>query len=258
MDMSYHLSDNLKRLRMPAVIENLELRAREATDHNLGYVEFLSLLIQDEIDSRESNNLAKRLKAARLQPHMSFEAFDFHFNAESLLPKTLNDLATCHFVQEKRNLVLCGPPGIGKTHIAQAIGHEVCRRGSEVLFSKTHKTLEELSDALSPKRVQRLWKRIVHVPLLILDDFGFRRYSAEEAELLYAISDERLGTGSTIITSNRPAEDWFGVFPDPVIGGAVLDRIASGAQKIIVEKAKSYRKYGLSKPKQFTKDRDSV
>ncbi len=79
---------------------------------------------------------------------------------------------------------------------------------------------------------------------MILDDFGFRKYETKEAELLYALADERLGSGSTVITSNRPAEDWYGVFPDPVIGGAILDRLVSGAIKIIVEQAKSYRKSG--------------
>ena len=106
--------------------------------------------------------------------------------------------------------------------------------------------------------MKRLWKRITRIPLLILDDFGFRRYSSEEAELLYAISDERLGSGSTIITSNRPTEDWFSVFPDPVIGGAVLDRLASGAQKLIVEKAKSYRKHGPGRPQGFEKVPESI
>jgi len=91
---------------------------------------------------------------------------------------------------------------------------------------------------------KRLWKRITRIPLFILDDFGFRRYSSEEAELLNAISDERLGRGSTTITSNRPTEERFSVLPDPVIGGAVLDRLASSAQKLIVEKAKSYRNHG--------------
>ena len=258
MDITYHLTGNLKRLRMPAVIENLETRLQEAKERNLGYLEFLSLLVQDEIVSRESNNLAGRIKKARIDPQMSFEAFDFHFNADALPPKTIRDLSTCHFLEQKRNLLLCGPPGIGKSHIAQGVGHEACRRGYEVLFSKTHKTLEELSDPLAPKKVKRLWKRITRIPLLILDDFGFRRYSSEEAEMLYAISDERLGSGSTIITSNRPTEDWFSVFPDPVIGGAVLDRLASGAQKLIVEKAKSYRKHGPARPEGFEKEPESI
>jgi len=120
----------------------------------------------------------------------------------------------------------------------------VCRRGLEALFIKTHKLLEQLSDGEYPRRAARLWKRLRSVSLLILDDFGFRGYQTKEAELLYAICDERLGTGSIILTSNRPVEDWYGVFPDPVIGGAILDRLASPAIKLIIEKGRSYRKEG--------------
>ena len=128
--------------------------------------------------------------------------------------------------------------------MVQAIGHEVCRRGSEALFIKTHKLLEQLYDDQYPRRAARLWKRVRTVSALILDDFGFRRYETNEAELLYSICDERLGNGSIILTSNRPVEDWYSVFPDPVIGGAILDRLASPAIKLIIEKGRSYRKEG--------------
>jgi DNA replication protein DnaC len=244
MDMTHHLTTNLKRLRMPGMIDNLESRCREAADLAMGYREFLSLLVQDEIASRESNNLVKRIKWGGLSGRLTFEGFDYRFNAESIPPETVRDLASCHFIERNQNLILCGPPGIGKTHIAQAIGHEVCRRGHEVAFFKTHKLLEGLLDAAYPRRADRVRKKCVNARLLILDDFGFRRYDAKESEMLYAISDERLGKGSTILTSNRPCEDWYGVFPDPVVGGAVLDRFVSSAVKVIIEKAKSYRKDG--------------
>lgn len=244
MDIRHHLTNDLKRLRMPGMIDTLDLRIREAGDGNFGYLEFLQLLVQDEIANREANNLAKRLKAANLSTRYTFEAFDFHFNDRVLPAPTLRDLATCRFLDRNGNIILCGPPGIGKSHISQAIGHEVCRRGGEVMFTKTHKLLEQMLDAEYPRRATRLWKRVRSVQLLILDDFGFRRYDSREAELLYAICDERLGTGSIILTSNRPVEDWYSVFPDPVIGGAILDRLASGATKLIIEKGRSYRKEG--------------
>lgn len=244
MDLHYHLSNDLKRLRMPGMIETLDLRIKEATDGNYGYLEFFQLLVQDEIANREANNLAKRLKAANLSNRCTFENFDFRFNERVFPPKTIRDLATCRFLDQNSNIIICGPPGIGKSHVVQAIGHEVCRRGSEALFIKTHKLLEQLSDNDYPRRAARLWKRIRTVSALILDDFGFRCYETNEAELLYAICDERLGSGSILLTSNRPAEDWYSVFPDPVIGGAILDRLASPAIKLMVEKGRSYRKEG--------------
>lgn len=244
MNMTHHVQTHLKRLKLPAVMENLETREREAREANLGYVEFLSLLIQDEIASRETNILHKRIADGSLNPRLTFETFDFRFNNEALASATIRDLATCHFIERNQSLIFCGPPGIGKTHIAHAIGHEVCRRGQDALFFKTHKLLEHLVDESYPRRVERLWKRCVSAKLLILDDFGFRRYDARESELLYELSDERLGKATTIITSNRPVDDWYGIFPDPVIGGAILDRLVSGAIKLIVERAKSYRKDG--------------
>lgn len=236
------LEHHLRRLRMPALWDNLDLRLREAQEANLGYLDFLTLLIQDEIDSREANNLNKRIKSGGLSPRMTFETYDYRFNAEVLVPSIIRDLATCRFIQEKRSLVICGPPGIGKTHISQALGNTVCRRGGDALFIKTQSLLETLMDSSYPRRAARLWKQIRKYELLILDDFGFRRYEQREAEILYSLADARLNSASTIITSNRPPEDWYGVFPDPVIGGAVLDRLVAGAIKIIVEQAESYRK----------------
>jgi len=248
MNMNHHVQTHLKRLKLPAVMENLETREREARETNLGYIEFLSLLIQDEIASRETNILQKRIAGGSLNHRLTFETFDFRFNNEALASQTIRDLATCHFIERNQNLIFCGPPGIGKTHIAHAIAHEVARRGHDALFTKTHKLLEQLVDESYPRRVERLWKRCVSAKLLILDDFGFRRYDAKESELLYELSDERLGKATTIITSNRPVDDWYGIFPDPVIGGAILDRLASGAIKLIVERARSFRKEGKNLP----------
>ena len=135
----------------------------------------------------------------------------------------------------------------GKSFIAQAIGHEACRRGKEVLFAKTHKLLAQLQDELHPRRVQALFERTRTVDLLILDDFGFRCYTQSEAELLYTIADERLSRRSTIITTNRPPEDWYAVFPDPVTGGAILDRLIAGAIRLLTTKGRSYRKEGSEK-----------
>lgn len=245
MNTTHHLISQLKQLRMPGIAENLMMRLREAEENALGYAEFLTLLVGDELANREANILAKRVRNGFLDPRLTFESFDFRFNNNALPSQTIRDLATCHFVERQQNLIICGPPGIGKTHVAHGIAHEVCRRGQDALVFKTHKLLEQLDDPLNPKRATRLWKRCFSTKLLILDDFGFRRYDAKECEILYALSDERLSRSSTIITSNRPVEDWYGVFPDPVIGGAVLDRFVSGAVKLIVERARSYRKEGI-------------
>ena len=239
------LTGDLKRLRLPAMADNLDLRAREAEEAKLGYLEFAALLVQDELASRESNSFQKRLKVAGVASRMTFETFDFDFNSVVLPAQVVRDLASCRFIEQQRNLVLAGPPGIGKSHIAQALGHEAARRGLDIVVYKTHKLLERLApDRLSAKRSQIIMKRCLTAGLLILDDFSFRPYSQMETELLYTLSDERLGEASIIVTSNRPPEDWFSVFPDPIVGGAIMDRLVSGAVKLIVTSGRSYRKEG--------------
>ena len=244
MEIRQHLEQNLKRLKMPGMVYNLELRLQEARDNQLGCLEFLSLLIQDEIVNREGNNLQKRVRAAGFGIIKTFEGFDYRFNDEALPSSLIRDLASCHFVEQKRNLVVAGPSGIGKTHIAKAIGHEVCRRGENVIFKKTSKLLQELMEIPQSERAERLLRKCLKVQLLILDDFAFRRLDQKESETLYALADERLGRASTILTSNRPPQDWYGIFPDPVIGQAILDRLVSSAVKVITTKGRSYRKEG--------------
>lgn len=242
------LVNDLKHLKLPAMADSLDTRTRQAEESKLGYLEFAQLLVQDELASRESNSFQKRLKVAGVSNRMTFEAFDFEFNNAVLPAQTIRDIASCRFIEQHRNLVLAGPPGIGKSHIAQAVGHEAARRGLDVIVFKTHKLLERLApDHFSSKRNQILMKRCINAGLLILDDFAFRLYSQQETELLYALSDERLSEGSIVITSNRPPEDWFSIFPDAIVGGAIMDRLVSSAVKLIVTSGRSFRKEGVQK-----------
>ena len=168
----------------------------------------------------------------------------------------MRDLATCHFLEQKQNLVIGGPPGIGKTHAVKAIGHEAARRGYQVLFRSTQKLLAEMQ-ADSSQRAERIMRRAVAVDLLILDDFAFRKLDQREAELLYMLAEERLGRASTVLTSNRPPEDWYAIFPDPVVGGAILDRLVSSAIKIITTKGRSFRRDGKEAEKSAPGDERS-
>lgn len=241
MERAHEIERELKKLRMPGAIQHLDQRLAQAREQNLGYLEFLSLVIQDETVNREANNFAKRLSRAGFGKQATFEGFDFHFNETALPAATIRDLASCRFIEGTTNVAVAGPPGIGKTHIVKAVGHEACRRGYEVLFRTTQRLLSDLL-SLSQERRRRLLRRACQIDLLVLDDFAFRKLDAAEAELLYVIAEERIGAASTMLTSNRPPQDWYSTFPDPIVGGAILDRMVSGAVKLITTNGRSYRK----------------
>lgn len=246
MEHQNQLDASLRRLKLPGMLFNLPMRIREAQEADLDYGEFLSLLVQDECCQRENNTLKTRLRDARFGQENTFEGYDFKFNENAIPAKLVRELAACRFVDMKQNVVIAGPPGIGKTHIAKSVGHEACRRGNTVLFKKAASLLDELkSEKLMLKYT--LFRKCMKTDLLIIDDFGFKKLDNEETECLYRIVDERLGNRSIIVTSNRPPEDWLSIFPDPVVGGAMLDRLVSGSIKIIVNSkdGKSYRNEGI-------------
>lgn len=245
MSERHHLEACLKRLKLSGMSINLDMRLKEAGENDLSYLDFFSFMIQDEISQRDHNNFKRRVKAAGFGEEKTFEGFDFKFN-EVIPSKQIRELANCHFVDMRENIVISGPPGIGKTHLVKALGHEACRRGLNVLFKKAHKLFTDLLNAQLTDKYNFIFNKLIKTDILILDDMGFKKLKSDEAELLYAIVDERSGRGSTIVTSNRPPEDWAGIFPDMVMGGAILDRLVSSAHKIFIKSkgVKSFRKEG--------------
>lgn len=238
----HQLEQFLRRLRLPGIIDNLELRIREAEENSLSYFEFVSFLVQDELAYREANAFKKNLKAARFGHEKTLMSFDFKFNAAYIDARMIKNLATCRFIDMRESVIIAGPPGMGKTHLAKAIGHEAVKRRYSVLFTKFYPLLRAFQKADVEGTTEKTLKKYVKPALLIIDDFALRTMTAKEAEYFYDLIDQRLGQGSVIITSNRPTIDWLTCFPDPVIGGAILDRVAAGAHKIVATKeAHSYR-----------------
>jgi DNA replication protein DnaC len=214
----------LKKLRLSGVLQSLELRTKQATDDDLSHSEFLLRLLADEVERRDAKQLDMRLRRASFEHAKSLEDFDFSFNPE--IPKAkIIDLATCGFVGKRENVFLIGPSGVGKSHIAQALGHRACVAGHSVLHISAHKMLIQLRAARADDTLDRKMLRFTNPDLLIVDDLGLRALTGNEPLDLYDIIRARYERGSTIITSNRALAEWTPLFKDDLLASAAMDRL---------------------------------
>lgn len=221
----------LKKLRLSGVLESLELRTRQAVDDDLSHGEFLLRLLSDEVERRDGKQLDVRLRRASFEGPRSIEDFDFHFNPQ--IPKSkIIDLATCSFVERKQNVLLVGRAGVGKSHIAQALGQRACRAGYQVLYVGAHDLLIQLRAARADASLDRRMLRFTSPDVLVIDDLGLRPLTGDEPIDLYEIIRQRYERGSTIVTSNRAIEEWPPLFGDLLLASAALDRLLHHAHVI--------------------------
>ncbi len=234
----HHLEETLQKLKLFGMLDTLETRLAQATAGELGHVELLQRLCEDEAARRDATGLERRLKAARFEQLASIEDFDFSYNPK--IPATqIRDLATLRFIEAGESVILHGPVGVGKSMIAQALGHQACRRGYSVVFTKTSRLLADLAGGHVDRSFETRLSRWARPAVVVLDDFAMRDFTLAQADDLYELITERSGKPS-IFTANRQASDWYSLFPNPVVAESILDRIVNAAHHVHMD-GKSYR-----------------
>jgi DNA replication protein DnaC len=234
-----HIQHSLRTLRLGGLASSLDIRLQEARGNNLDHLEFLELLLQDELNVREQRMIERRTKAADFRDRRTLDSFDFSFNA-SIERKQIYALATGQFVDSAEDILLIGPPGVGKSHLAQAIGHELIKSGRIVLYRSIFDLLADLREDGLDQRHERIMKRYLRCDLLIIDDMGIKQLPPKSGEYLFEIIMRRYELRSTLMTSNRPLEEWGKLIGDVPAATAILDRFLHHA-KVIKINGKSYR-----------------
>jgi len=206
----------------------------------LDYTQFLELILSDEIERRDHKNIANRLRDAGFEEECTLERFDW--SAKIRIDKArLTELFGLHFIERKENVVFCGPVGVGKSFLAQALGHAACRAGYRVSFTRTDLLLKMLAGSRADNSFDRELRRFITPDLLVVDDFALKKLSSQATSDFYDLLIERHTRSSTILTSNRGVEEWMSVFDEPLLAQSALDRFCHRAHQFVID-GESYRK----------------
>ena len=242
MEMTHQLTSFVERLRLSGILQTLDVRNQQAIDGQWTYMEFLTRLLEDEVERRAQKQLRLRILRARINTTKTLERFDFNFNP-SVNRQQVLDLATCTYIAQKRNALICGPTGVGKTHLAQALAHEACRRGYKALYVNTYKMLQHINGGRADGTLERRFKTYLRPDLLVLDDFGLKLLPPPAPEDLYDVINERYERGSILLTSNRATKEWPDLFGNSLLASAGLDRLTHRAHIVIIT-GRSFRAHG--------------
>ena len=239
MELRHQLTPHLTKLRLSGILQTLEARNRQAVEGQWSYIEFLARLLEDEVERRAQKQLVLRLRRAAVNSTKTLESFDFSFNP-GINRQQLLQLASCDFIRQHHNVLICGPTGTGKTHLAQALVHEAARQGFDAVFTTTHKMLAHINGGRADSTWERRLQTYLRPALLVLDDFGLKSLQSPGPSDLYDVIDGRYEKGSILLTSNRAPAEWPDVFLDPLLASAGLDRLGDKAEVLVIT-GSSYR-----------------
>lgn len=228
------LEPMLKQLRLSGVLDSLEARNRQAIESKLAYTDFLALLIQDEVARRNQRQFDQRARRSQISSDKTMERFDFLENPR-IDRAYIADLATCRFISERVPVLIVGPTGTGKSHLAQALGHCALRHGHEVLFTTQAKLLGHMNAARATNAYDRRLQQLAKIPLIVIDDFALRPLRTPQDEDLHDLIAERYERASTLITSNLHEDEWPAAFPNKLLAAATIDRLRDGAYRVVLD-----------------------
>src|ERR1700738_878941 len=223
----------LKTLKLTGMLDTLDARLAQTRAGELGHLEFLQVLGEDEIARRDTAALARRVRRARFEQHATFEDFDFTVSPK-LPAAMLRDLAALRWLEAGESVSLYGPVGVGKTHVAQALGHQVARRGGDIRFVKCSRMLADLAGGHADRTIGQRMREYTRPLVLIVDDFAMREHTPTQSDDLYdLVSDRAIAAKPLILTSNRAPKDWYPLFPNPVVAESLLDRLINTSHQIL-------------------------
>lgn len=231
----------LKQLGLPMMYRHYEAKAEEASQQHWTYADYLSALSHLEVSSRRQKRIQRHIKEAKLPPGKTLDTFDFKIT-KSINAAQIQALAENNsWVKQANNLVIFGPSGVGKTHLACAIGYRMIEQGSRVFFISTMELVQRLQKAKAEYKLHDQLMKLARFPLIILDDIGYVKKSEMETSVLFELIADRYETNSLIITSNQPFGEWDQIFPDNSMAVAAIDRLIHHATIINIQE-QSYRK----------------
>lgn len=251
LTLSSEVTEQLKQLNLSGMLTCLPARNEEAIANQMSYLEFLSLLAQDELLAKQQRAYERRHKRANFKGQKLLGNFDFNFNPK-INQRLIRDLATCRFIREKHPVLIIGPCGTGKTHVAQALGHCALQQGFDVMCTTQTKLSEILQIAKATHTYTKKLKSLAKIPLLIIDDFALKPIHPPEDENLHELIAERYEQASTMITSNLSISEWQQAFSNQLLGVATIDRLRQNADIVLLE-GKSHRS-----PKSSTKKKEKM